>query len=281
MSKSKTKNTSESIITPPGGWAKLNLGEIFDHKELLYIFVWRNIKVRYKQTIIGIGWVVFQPFFNMIIFTIIFSKLVKIPSENLPYPIFIFAGLIFWGYFNSALYGANNSLVDAQAILKKIYFPRLIIPMATTITPVIDFLLVFLIYLGLMFYFHTPPHFLGLIIIPLLVLITFLAATGLGLLLASINARYRDVQYILGLVLQVMFYATPIIYPLSVVPQAYHWIFYLNPLSAPIMIARSTLFQVSSPEWKALVLSAAISIILFFLGIVYFKRSERYFADEL
>lgn len=269
------------VISPPKGWLKINFKEIWQHRELLYILIWRNIKVRYKQTIVGITWVIFQPLFNMAIFTVIFSKLIKIPSEGVPYAVFVFSGLMFWGYFNAALYGANMSLVEGQNILKKVYFPRLIIPFATTITPIVDFALVFLVFLGIMAYFRITPHILGIILLPLFIFICFLSATGLGLLLASINVRYRDVQYILGFILQAMFYAVPIIYPLSVIPSSYHWIVYSNPLTAPIVLLRSTLLKTSAPDWRLLGISFAISSVLFIIGLIYFVRSEKYFADEL
>ncbi len=269
------------VIGPPKGWPKIDFKDIWRHRELLYILIWRNIKVRYKQTIVGIAWVVFQPLFNMVIFTIVFSKIAKIPSEGVPYSIFVFSGLIFWAYFNAALYGANMSLVEGQNILKKVYFPRLIIPFSTTITPLVDFILVFLVFLGLMAYFKVTPHLLGFILLPFLIFICFLSATGLGLFLASVNVRYRDVQYILGFVLQAMFYAVPIIYPLSVIPAAYHWLVYINPLTAPIVLLRSTLFKTSEPDWHLLAISFIVSAILFVVGLIYFGRSEKYFADEL
>src|SRR3990167_7564961 len=204
-------------IEPPKGFIRLNLKEIWRYRELLYILIWRNLKIRYKQTIVGIGWVIFQPLFSMIIFTIFFGKLAKISSGDLPYPIFVFAALIFWNYFNAALFGANGSLVESQNLIKKIYFPRLIIPLSTAVTPVVDFVLVFIIFFGLMAYYQITPHFLGIVLVPLLLLNCFMSATGLGLLFASVNVRYRDVQILLTFLLQILFFITPIVYPIELV----------------------------------------------------------------
>ena len=268
-------------IEPPKGFIRLNLKEIWRYRELLYILIWRNLKIRYKQTIVGIGWVIFQPLFSMIIFTIFFGKLAKISSGDLPYPIFVYAALIFWNYFNAALFGANGSLVESQNLIKKIYFPRLIIPLSTAVTPVVDFVLVFIIFFGLMAYYQITPHFLGIVLVPLLLLNCFMSATGLGLLFASVNVRYRDVQILLTFLLQILFFITPIVYPIELVPEAFRWIVNINPIAVTIMVFRSSLFGTSAIDWQLLGISLAAGFILLILGLWYFKRSEQYFADEL
>lgn len=281
MNKINTLNPQYYEITPSKKMVGLNLGEIWKFKELLYIFIWRNLKIRYKQTVLGISWVIFQPLLSMIIFTVFFGKLIKIPSDNVPYPIFVYAGLIFWNYFNFALLGSLNSLIEGQGIIKKIYFPRLIIPLATTITPFVDFILVYIIFFGLMALYGFVPHLAGILWTPVLLLMAFMSATGLGLLLASINVKYRDVQYILSFFIQVLFFVTPIIYPISIIPPNYQWIIYLNPMAGIVILIRSLLLGTSDPNWLLLISSAGLSIFLFLLGLFYFRRSEQFFADEL
>lgn len=282
IKKTKEKINSEyHEIKPPSGSITFNFKEILQHKDLLYILIWRNIKVRYKQTFIGIGWVICQPLFSMIIFSIFFGKLAKLPSDDIPYPIFIYPALIFWNYFNAALFGANGSLIDSQHILKKIYFPRLIIPLATTVTPLIDFVLGFIIFFGLMIFYRVTPHLAGIIMTPVLLLICFMSATGLGLFLTSLNVRYRDIQYILSFAIQIIFYATPIIYPVSLIPEAFRWIIYCNPMAGVIVLIRSFLLGTSTPDWLLLGTSFGISLILLIFGLWYFRKSENYFVDEL
>lgn len=269
------------IIEPPKGLIRLNLKEIWRYRELLYILIWRNIKIRYKQTVVGLGWVIFQPLVLMVIYSIFFGKIAKIPTEGIPYPIFIFSGLIFWNYFSTALSGANGSLIDSQGIIQKIYFPRLIIPLTTTITPFVDFLIVFVIFFGLMGYYHFWPNFWGLLLIPVLLLILFFTATGIGLFAASIYVKYRDVQYLLGFLIQVLFFATPILYPVSLVPSKFQWVLYLNPVAGVVEVMRQGFLGVGRIDFKILALSFLISTLLIIIGLFYFKKSERYFADTL
>ena len=269
------------IIEPPKGFIRVNFREIWQYKELLFILIWRNIKVRYKQTIVGAAWVILQPIFTMIIFTIFLGIIAKLPSDNVPYPIFIFTGLIYWNFFAAALTGASNSLIESQNIIKKIYFPRLIIPLAATITPAIDFLLVFLILLGLMAYFHQKLFFGGILMMPVLIVIAFLAATGIGLIMASINAKYRDIQFALGFLTQVLFYVTPIIYPISLVPEKYRWLAYFNPMAGIINVGRNSLLGNQPIDFLALSVSFGISLVLLIIGIIYFGKSEQTVADIL
>lgn len=277
----KTNSNFEYVIKPANGLVQFNLKEIWQYKDLLYILIWRNIKVRYKQTLIGATWAVIQPLFTMVIYTIIFSKIARIPSDNVPYPIFVYLGLIYWNYFSSALTGANGSLIESQAIIQKVYFPRLIIPLATTVTPLIDFLLAFLLLFGLFAYLHYPPIFIGIFLLPIFLIITFCTATGLGLLAASINVKYRDIQFALGFFIQVLFYTTPIIYPLSVIPERFRWIVNLNPMTGVITNAKSSLLGNQPIDWQNLGISFLISIVLLILGLIYFRKREQTFADNL
>lgn len=271
----------EYTIKPPKGLVNLNLPEIWRFRELLFIFSWRDIKVRYKQTILGIAWAIFQPLATMAIFTIVFGRLAKIPSDGVPYPIFVYSGLLFWNYFSVALTNSSNCLVESEGLIKKVYFPRLILPISTTVTPLIDFFFAFLVLLVLMIYYHFIPSFLGIIMTPILLLICLLSASGLGLFLASINVKFRDVRYILPFFIQILMYITPIIYPVSIIPQKYQWISSLNPISGVINFARSIFLNSGSQNWMILGISAVVSFIILILGMIYFKKTERFFADIL
>jgi lipopolysaccharide transport system permease protein len=268
-------------ITPPEKLVSINLPEIWRYRDLLYIFVWKDIKVRYKQTAIGVLWAIFQPFLTMIIFTVFFGRLAKMPSDGVPYPIFVYAGLLLWNYFSTALANASDSLVMSEGIIKKVYFPRLILPLATTVTPVVDFLLALVILFGLMIFYHFTPHLLGIILMPILLLISLLSAWGLGVCLASVNVKYRDVRYILPFFLQIMIFLTPVIYPVSMIPQKYQWIIYLNPMAGVIQTARTSLLGSGPINWIVLLISFGISLLLVYGGIYYFRRTERFFADIL
>jgi len=270
-----------TVIQPPKGLVHLDLAELWQYRELLYIFTWRDIKVRYKQTVLGIAWAVFQPLFTMIIFTIFFGNLAKIPSDGVPYPIFVYSGLLFWTYFSSSLTNASSCMIDNESIIKKIYFPRLLLSIGATITPIIDFGFAFVVFLGLMVVFKFMPNLWGLLIIPILLLISMVTASGMGLFLASINVKYRDVRYILPFFIQILMFVTPVIYPVSIIPNAYKWVAYLNPMTGVITTARTLILGSGMVDWIGLGSSAIMSIVLFIFGIMYFRKTERFFADIL
>jgi lipopolysaccharide transport system permease protein len=266
-------------ITPPKGLIRINPAEIWRYRELFYIFAWRDIKVRYKQTFFGIGWAIFQPFFTMLIFSIFFGRLAKVPSDGVPYPIFVYSGLLLWNYFAGALSNISDCLVGNEGIVKKVYFPRLILPLSTAVTPVIDFVFAFSILFLLMVYYHYTPSILGLLLIPILIFISFLTASGIGFFLSSVNVKYRDVRYILPFFIQLMLFLTPIIYPVSLIPAQFQWVIFLNPMAGVITIARSSLLHTGVVNWQLLPLSLGIGLFLFLIGIAYFRRAERFFAD--
>lgn len=268
-------------ITPPKKLVNINLPEIWRFRDLLYIFVWRDIKVRYKQTAIGVIWAIFQPLFTMLIFTVFFGRLAKMPSDGVPYPIFVYAGLLLWNYFSVALTNASDSLVANESIVKKVYFPRLILPLSTTVTPVIDFLLALVVLFGLMAFYHFVPNLIGIILMPFLLLISLLSAWGLGVFLASVNVKFRDVRHALPFFIQLMLFLTPVIYPVSLIPAKYQWIVYLNPMSGVIQTARTSLLGSGPVDWGILFISFAISLALVAGGIYYFRKTERFFADVL
>lgn len=270
---------SVTIITPPRGWLRLNLPELWRFRELFYIFSWRDFKVRYKQTVIGVLWAILQPFLLMLVFSFFFGKLVNVGSNGAPYPIFVYAGLLFWTYFSTALTNSSNSLVDNENIIKKIYFPRLLLPFSATITPLIDFLLAFVVLGGIMLFYRFVPSWSAIIFIPLLMIMSFMAASGLGALLAAINVRFRDVRHALPFVIQTLFFLTPVIYPTSLVPEQYRWILNLNPMTGIINTARAVLLRQGVIPYAELASSFAVIVIVFAFGLFFFRRTERVFAD--
>jgi len=267
-----------TIIKPKKTFSFNDLKEIWKYKELLYFFTWRDFKVRYKQTAIGASWAVFQPFVTMVVFSLFFGILAKIPSDNTPYPIFIYVGLLFWQFFSSALSDTSNSLIANQSIITKVYFPRLILPMSAVITKFVDFIIAAFILVGLMIYYGYTPHLNGLFIIPILLFITFMASIGGGLILASVNVKYRDVRYALPFFIQILLFLTPVIYPASIAGK-YSWLLAFNPMTGVIQTARASLLGTTPINWTLLGLSSLVCGVILIIGVVYFKKTERYFAD--
>jgi len=272
------KTGKETIIKPISGWHALDLAEIWQYRELLYFFTWRDLKVRYKQTAIGVAWAIFQPFLTMVVFTIFFGQFAKIPSEGVPYPIFVYCGLLLWQFFASSLTDISNCMISNQSIVTKVYFPRLLLPMSYILTNFIDFLIASSVLIALMVYYGFVPHLSGLLIFPLLLIITFASSAGLGLLLASINVKYRDVRYVLPYFIQLLLFVSPVIYPASILGQ-YTWLLALNPMAGVISTARAVLFGLTSISWLSLGFSFVTALALFFAGTFSFKRAESYFAD--
>lgn len=275
-----THTTMEIVIRPKKTLSLDDAREIWRYRELLYFFTWRDLKVRYKQTAIGIAWAIFQPFMAMVVFSVFFGGLAKIPSDGVPYPIFVYTGLLFWQFFSSALSETSGSMVGNRAIITKVYFPRLILPISAIFTSLVDFCVASLVLLGLMLYYGYTPHLTGLLVFPLLLIFTFLAALGGGLFLAAINVKYRDVRYVLPYFIQMMLFVTPVIYPSSLAGK-YSWILAINPLTGIIKAARAAVLGTEPINWLLIGISGlAISIILV-IGIIVFKNTEAYFADIL
>ena len=270
---------TEIIIKPAKGWVRIDFNELWRYRELFYIFTWRDIKVRYKQTVIGIAWAILQPFMLMVVFSVFFGSFAKIPSDNIPYPIFVFSGLIFWNYFSTALSGASNSLIENENIIKKIYFPRLILPLSTTITPIVDFIIAFVILSLMLIYYHLSIHPYIILLLPLLLLITLLTASGIGTFLSAINIKYRDIRYALPFFIQILLFVTPVIYPVSMVSSKYHWLLLLNPMTGIIETARASMLGTKPIDPPLLLISMAFAGLFFLFGIYYFRKTERVFAD--
>lgn len=268
-------------ITPPRGLVQLNMPELWRYRELLAIFVWRDLKVRYKQTALGVAWAVLQPVVMMIIYTVFFGRLAQLPSDHVPYPVFVFTGLLFWNYFATALTNASNCLIDNESIVKKVYFPRLILPVSTVVTPAVDYVISFVILLVVMLIYRFVPVWVGFIYLPFLLIVALFGALGIGLFLAAFNAKYRDVRFILPFFIQMLLFLTPVIYPVSLIPSRFQWLIYLNPMAGVISLARSALLGTTSVNWPLIGLSAISAIVLFVIGLTYFRKTERFFADVL
>lgn len=273
-------STITTIIRPKKTFHFSDFKELWVYKELLYFLTWRDLKVRYKQTVIGGLWAIFQPFMTMVVFTVFFGKLVGVPSDGVPYPIFVYVGLLFWQFFSGALSDTSNALISNQSIITKVYFPRLLLPISAVITKFVDFAIAAFILVGLMFYYHYTPNLWGLLVIPLLLIITFMASVGLGLFLASINVKYRDVRHALPFFIQILLFLTPVIYPASIAGK-YSWILALNPMTGVIQSARAALLGTTPINWTLLAISSIACLIMLIIGVIYFKKVERYFADVL
>ncbi|MCF7834039.1 MAG: ABC transporter permease [Candidatus Pacebacteria bacterium] len=271
-------STPTTIIRPKKLFSLSDLKELWEYRELLYFFTWRDLKVRYKQTFIGALWAIFQPFITMVVFTVFFGGLLKIPSDGVPYPIFVYTGLLFWQFFSGALADTSNVLITNQSIITKVYFPRLILPLSSVATKFVDFFIASIILIGMMFYYGYVPNLIGLLVIPVLLLITFMASVGLGLFFASINVKYRDVRYILPFFIQILMFVTPVIYPAGIAGK-YSWILALNPMMGVIQSARAALLGTTVLNWLLVVISLVATAVLLLFGIYIFKKTEKYFAD--
>lgn len=260
------------------GWVSLKLREIWEYRELLYFLIWRDVKVRYKQTVIGVGWAVLQPLLTMVVFTVIFGNLAKVPSDGLPYPIFAYTALLPWTYFSQAVNRSGVSLVSSAGVIKKVYFPRLIVPIAAAVSPMVDFGIAFVVLLGMMAWFGIAPTW-GILTLPIFLLFALTTALAVGFLASAINVRYRDVGYAIPFLMQIWMFVSPVFYPVSMVPAKWHILYSLNPLAGVIEGFRWALLGKESPDFGVMAVSAIIVFILLLGGIVYFKRMERTFAD--
>ncbi len=265
-------------IEPARGWVGLKLAELWEYRELLYFLTWRDIKVRYKQTSLGIAWAIIQPFFTMLIFNLSFGKLAKIPSDGLPYPIFCYAALVPWSFFSNGLTQSSNSLVGNSNLITKVYFPRLSIPLATVLSGVVDFALAFLLLLGMMGWYGTRPS-INLIFLPLFLLLALITSLGVGLWLSALNVEYRDVRYIVPFLTQFWMLATPIAYPSSLLSQPWRTIFGLNPMTGVVEGFRWALLGTHSAPGSLLLVSSLAAVVILVGGAFYFRRMERTFAD--
>ena len=267
----------ETTIRQRPGWISIDWQELWESRELLYFLVLRDTKVRYKQTVLGVAWAALQPLLTMVVFTVIFGNFAKMPSDGIPYALFVFAGLLPWMFFANAVSQSAHSLVNQQALLTKIYLPRLFIPISTIVGGLLDLGVAFIIFACIALYYRAAPGW-GVLLVPLLVVLTIAAASGVGLTLAALIVTYRDFRYVIPFMVQSWMYISPVIYPVTSVPQDWQWLLALNPMTGIIDAFRSALF---GRPWNFLTLtvSSASSIALLAYGMFYFRKTERRFAD--
>jgi len=279
METAAVKKDDVLIIRPTRGWGALNLGELWLYRELIYFLTWRDLKVRYKQTALGAAWAIIQPFLTMVVFSVFFGGLLKVASDNVPYPIFSYTALLPWGVFAKALTDAGRSLVLNRSMITKIYFPRLIVPLASVLAGIVDFLIAFVVLLGMMWWFHITPTFSAVWAVPLLLLLSLVTALGVGLWLSALNVVYRDIGYILPFLTQLWFYLTPIVYPSTKVPEKWRLVYALNPMVGVVEGFRWALLNTQTAPGPMVAVSAIIAILILISGLYYFRRMERTFAD--
>jgi lipopolysaccharide transport system permease protein len=275
---SRTSPVSTFRIAPSRGWVSLKLREVWEYRELLYFLIWRDIKVRYKQTVLGASWAIIQPLMTMVVLSVFLGGLAKIPSDGIPYPIFTFTALVPWTFFANGLNQSSNSLVGSAHLITKVYFPRLIMPLASVVSSIVDFLVAFVVLIGMMFFFGIVPT-LNVLWLPLFLLLALVTALGVGLWLSALNVEYRDVRHLLGFVTQIWLFATPIAYPSSMLPEPWRTVYGLNPMAGVVEGFRWALLGTNSAPGPIIAVSASAAIVILVTGAFYFRRMERTFAD--
>jgi lipopolysaccharide transport system permease protein len=265
-------------IEPTKGWVSLKLGELWEYRELLYFFVWRDIKVRYKQTVLGASWAIIQPFFTMVVFSLFFGKLAKVPSDGLPYPIFSYAALVPWTFFAGSLAQASNTLVSNSRMIKKIYFPRLVMPISTVLAGVVDFVLAFLVLLGMMFFYGFVPT-LNALWLPFFLMLALITSLGASFWLAAMNVQFRDVRYTIPFLIQVWLFATPIAYPSSLLSEPWRTLYGINPMAGVVEGFRWALLGTDTAPGLMIINSSIMALGLLVSGAFYFRRMEKTFGD--
>ena len=266
------------VIQPSTGWVSLRLAELWESRELLGFLIWRDVAVRYKQTVLGVAWAVIQPFFTMVIFSVFFGALAKMPSDGIPYPVFAFCGLLPWQLFAHALNDSGNSLVASQNLITKVYFPRLVIPIAAVVAGLVDFAIAFLILLAMMAVFHVVPT-ASIAMLPVFLCLAVASALAVGLWLSALNVRYRDVRYMIPFLTQVWLFTTPVAYSSTLVPARWRLLYGLNPMVGVVEGFRWSLLGTAHGPGPMLLVSAAVVLLLLVSGLYYFRRMERTFAD--
>lgn len=269
------------VIRPKTNPFDINWREIWESKDLFYFLTWRDIKVRYKQTLLGMLWIIVQPLVSIVLFTLIFGNFAKIPSDGIPYPLFVFIGIFYWNFFSSAVSAASNSLLNNENIIKKVYFPKIMAPVSSTFALLVDILPLIVIWIVILIFYKIIPSLSAILLIPVFILEVLIFALGIGMFLAPINARFRDVRFVLPFLIQLGFFATPIIYPATFFGGTAKIIRVLNPLAQVIDTQRLTFHTVRGIDWTTLVWSLILSIVVFFVGFYYFRSQEDNFVDYL
>ena len=272
----ETKNCN--VIRPPRGWIALKLRELWEYRELLYFLTWRDIKVRYKQTVLGAAWAIIQPFMTMVIFSIFFGRLSKIPSDGVPYPIFSYAALVPWTFFANGLNQSSNSLVHSANLIRKVYFQRLVIPISSILSGVVDFILAFMVLVGMMLFYGIVPT-ANIFLLPFFLLLAFTTVLGTGLWLSALNVQFRDVRYVMPFLSQFWFFATPVAYPSSLLSEPWRTLYGLNPMAGVVDGFRWALLGTEAASVPMMLVSGLVAVILLISGMFYFQKMETTFAD--
>ena len=267
-----------TVIEPPRGWLSLNLPALWEYRELLYFLIWRDIKVRYKQTVLGAGWAIIQPLVTMVVFSVVFGQLAKLPSDGLPYPIFSYTALLPWIFFAGALTRTGGSVVSSRGLISKVYFPRLVAPISAAISGIVDFAIAFVVLLGLMGYYGIAPT-VAVLTLPLFLLMALFTALGVGLWLAAMNVRYRDIGYLIPFLIQIWLYASPVAYSSSLIPERWRPLYGLNPMAGVVEGFRWALLGTDWQPGALIAVSAGVVIFVVVSGAFYFRRMEKTFAD--
>jgi len=270
-------DSTDILIQHKKGRDFINPKEFLEYRDLLIFLVIRDIKVKYKQTVLGGLWAIIQPFFMMVVFTLFFGKLAKIPSDGIPYPLFNFAAMVVWTYFSTAINSSVDSIMGSGNLISKIYFPRIFIPLTPVIAGLLDFAIAFIVLLGMLLFFHSWPS-LTILALPALIILLVFTASGVGLLLAGLSTKYRDVKFMIPFLVQFWMFASPIVYPTSMIPDEYRLLYAINPMTGIIEGIRSCLTGANIPLDLILV-SVVVSALVFATGLIYFKKVERFFAD--
>ena len=266
-------------VQPVRGWQAPRLSELWEYRELLYFLVWRDIKVRYKQTVLGGAWAIIQPFFTMVVFSLFFGRLAKVPSDGVPYPVFTYVALVPWTYFAGGLNQISNSLVTSAHIIKKVYFPRLVVPGASVLGGLVDFALAFVMLLGLLFYYRITPPSLNWLWLPAFLLLAVVTLLGAGLWLSTLNVHFRDVRHVVPFITQVWLFATPVAYPSSLLPEPWRTLYGINPMVSVVEGFRWSLLGTATAPGAMALVSAGVALALLVSGAFYFQHMERTFAD--
>jgi lipopolysaccharide transport system permease protein len=277
INRSANLKSPVKIIRPLDGWLPIDLEELWEYRELIHTFAMRDIKVRYKQTALGAAWAVIQPFMMMVVFTIFFGKLAKIPSEGIPYPLFSYAALLPWTLFSEGITRSTNSMITNANIMTKVYFPRLVMPISGILSPLIDFMIAFVILIAMMLFYGFVPT-INIIWLPVFILLALMTSLGVGLWLSAFNVQYRDFQYTLPFLIQLWLFASPVVYPSTLLPESYRWIYGLNPMAGVIEGFRWALLGTNPPS-TMIAFSFVIVMVILISGAYYFKRMEKTYAD--
>ncbi len=276
-----TRQSDLVTIKPAKGWVPLNLKDLWHYRELIYFLTWRDLKVRYKQSVLGVLWAILKPFMNMVVFTIFFGELAKIPSDGIPYPIFSYTGLLPWGFFAAALDVSARSMLQSGSMVSKIYFPRIIVPLSSVFANLVDFLIAFVILIGMMIYYQIVPT-INTLWLPVFILLAMITAIGVGLWFSALLVMYRDVNYMLPFISEIWKFISPVVYSATLIPEKWQWLYSINPMAGVVSGFRWALLgQPETISFGSLAISGGISLVVFISGLYFFRRMERIFADMI